>query len=65
MISNLGQGKPVQIRAATPKGPKISQDDIDRWNLFAKRIDKIEVNVEKVVKEFEEIEKIKNSVSLI
>lgn len=48
MISNLGQGKPVQVRAATPKGPKISQDDIDRWNLFAKRIDKIEVNVEKV-----------------
>jgi hypothetical protein len=23
-ISNLSQGKPVQVRAASPKGPKIS-----------------------------------------
>lgn len=65
MISNLSQGKPVEIRAATPKGPKVSQDDIDRWNLLSKRIDKVESTVEKVQKDFEEIEKVKNSLSLI
>lgn len=48
MITKLSQGKPVEIRAASPKGPKFTQDDIDKWNGLAKRIDKVESNIEKV-----------------
>ena len=33
-------GAPVEIRAPTPKGPKISQDDIDRWNGYEDKINK-------------------------
>jgi hypothetical protein len=34
IISKMGTGQPIEIRAPTPKqeGPKITQEDIDRWN---------------------------------
>lgn len=40
MIQALGSGKPVEIRAKTPSGPKISAEDIDRWNKAASKTDK-------------------------
>lgn len=39
IIEGLGSGKPVEIRAASPKGPKVTEDDIDKWNKAAKIAD--------------------------
>lgn len=35
MIQALGSGKPVEIRARTPTGPKVTDQDIARWNSAA------------------------------
>jgi hypothetical protein len=35
MIQALGTGKPVEIRAKSPSGPKITAEDIARWNSAA------------------------------
>ena len=35
IIESLGSGKPVEVRAASPKGPKVTEDDIDKWNKAA------------------------------
>ena len=35
MIQALGTGKPVEIRAKTPTGPKITVEDVERWNSAA------------------------------
>ena len=32
MIEALSTGKPVEVRAATPKGPKITEEDVAKWN---------------------------------
>ena len=48
MINSIGSGKPVEIRAPTPKGPKITQEDIDRWNSFAEKIQNTENTVAKL-----------------
>ena len=48
MISNMNTGQPVEIRAPTPKGPKITQEDIDRWNGLVDRTVKIETLTEKI-----------------
>ena len=51
MINSIGTGKPVEIRAATPKGPKITQDDIDHWNSLSDKINNTNSNVEKLDKD--------------
>lgn len=38
MIKALGEGKPVQIEAA-PSGPRISDQDVERWNIAAATTD--------------------------
>lgn len=38
MIKALGEGKPVEIKAA-PSGPKISAEDVERWNIAAATTD--------------------------
>lgn len=48
MINSIGSGKPVEIRAPTPKGPKITQEDIDRWNAYAEKIQNTENTVAKL-----------------
>lgn len=40
-IAGLASGKPVEIRASSPKGPKITQEDIDRWNAAADKADSL------------------------
>lgn len=35
MIQAMGSGKPVEIRAKTPSGPKITEEDIAKWNTAA------------------------------
>ena len=47
-------GAPVEIRAPTPKGPKVSQDDIDRWNAYADKMAKTDADVEKLDKEMDQ-----------
>jgi hypothetical protein len=47
----MGTGAPVEIRAATPKGPKVSQEDIDRWNAYADKMAKTDADVDKLDKE--------------
>lgn len=44
----MGTGQPIEIRAPTPKGPKISQEDIDRWNAYAEKIQNTDTNVDKL-----------------
>jgi hypothetical protein len=53
MINSIGSGKPVEIRAPTPKGPKITQDDIDLWNSYSDKIKNTDSNVDKVGKEMD------------
>lgn len=53
MINSIGTGKPVEIRAATPKGPKITQDDIDHWNSLSDKINNTNSNVEKLDKDLD------------
>lgn len=54
MINSIGTGKPVEIRAATPKGPKITQDDIDHWNSLSDKINNTNSNVEKLDKDLDQ-----------
>lgn len=35
MIQALSSGKPVEVRAPTPKGPKITEEDVAKWNQAA------------------------------
>jgi len=53
MINSIGTGKPVEIRAPTPKGPKITQDDIDHWNSLSDKINNTNSNVEKLDKDLD------------
>ena len=54
LINSMNTGKPVEIRAPTPKGPKISQEDIDRWNSYAEKIAKTDSEVDKIDKELDQ-----------
>ena len=58
-IANIGSGKPVEIRASSPKGPKISQEDIDKWNNASKLIEAHENCINKLNKKIEEVDSIK------
>lgn len=51
LINSMGTGAPVEIRAPTPKGPKVSQEDIDRWNAYADKMAKTDADVDKLEKE--------------
>ena len=61
LISKLGSGQKVEIRAPTPKkeGPKITQADIDRWNASADKTDKWTKLLDNLQKELEGIEHLK------
>ena len=53
MINAIGTGQPVEIRAPTPKGPKITQEDVDLWNGYAGKITNLDTNVDKLDKELD------------
>lgn len=40
MIQAMGSGKPVEIRAKTPSGPKITDEDVAKWNKAADTTEK-------------------------
>lgn len=56
VIESLGTGKPVEVRAASPKGPKISEDDIDKWNKAAALAQKNADLLDKYGKNFDMID---------
>ena len=55
MIGKMGSGQPVEIRAPTPKGPKVSQEDIDKWNAVVEKAIKLEDMIEKTDSEVDKI----------
>lgn len=65
MIQALGTGKPVEIRAKTPTGPKITAEDVERWNSAADVTEKQELKIHKITHDLEELQKIKESIALI
>lgn len=60
IIEGLGSGKPVEIRAASPKGPKVTEDDIDKWNKAAKIADQNAELLEKYGKSLGLIDSLKD-----
>ena len=62
VIESLGTGKPVEVRAATPKGPKISEDDVDKWNKAAALAQKNADLLEKYGKNLDMIDALKDRV---
>lgn len=62
LIANMGTGAPVEIRAPSPKGPKVTQDDIDRWNAAAEKTDSLQALIDKLMKETKDFEKIRTQV---
>ena len=63
LMANMGTGAPVEIRAPSPKGPKVTQEDIDRWNAAAEKTDSLQVLIDKLLKETKDFEKIRTQVS--
>jgi len=59
MIQAMGSGKPVEIRAKTPSGPKISEEDVARWNSAASKTDKQEKQIDDIMKQLDEMNRIK------
>jgi len=65
MIEALGSGKPIEIRAPSPKGPKVTQEDIDRWNEAANATNGLSEKVESLIKETEDLDKIRGYIKEI
>ena len=63
MIEDLGSGKPVEVRVASAKGPKISDADVDKWNKAADKVNKHETLIEKLSKDMDELDKLKGRVA--
>ena len=63
LIAGMGTGAPVEIRAASPKGPKVTQEDIDRWNAAAEKTDSLQSMLDKLLKETKDFEKIRSQVT--
>ena len=61
MISALSSGKPVEVRAPTPKGPKISEEDIAKWNKAAQLTDKHDSDISQIQKELDELKRMKEA----
>ncbi len=65
MIQALSSGKPVEIRAPTPKGPKISEEDVAKWNKAAEMASKHDSDISKIQKDVDELNRMKESVKLM
>ena len=65
MIQALSSGKPVEVRAPTPKGPKISEEDVAKWNKAAEMATKNENDISKMQKDVDELNRMKESVRLM
>ena len=59
MMAGLSSGQPVEVRAASPGGPKVTQADIDRWNALGDKTATLEGAVDKLTKETKDLERIR------
>jgi len=57
----MSKGEPV-VRASSPKGPKVTEDDIARWNATSAKTEQISEKMEDVLREMEEVDKLKGYV---
>lgn len=57
----MSKGQPV-VRAASPKGPKITDDDLARWNAAAAKTEQLSDKMDDVLREVEEIDKLRGYV---
>ena len=60
-IENMSKGQPV-VRASTPKGPKITEEDVARWNATADKTQQLSDKMDDVLREVEEIDKLRGYV---
>lgn len=65
IIESLGSGKPVEVRAASPKGPKVTEDDIDKWNKAANLANKNAELLEKYGKDLGLIESLRERLNAL
>lgn len=68
ILSKLGTGQKVEVRAASPKeakGPKITQEDIDRWNDAAKKAKEFDKMFDKLSKDLELVVQLKSRVTAL
>ena len=59
IMANISRGTPVEVRASSPQGPKITQADIDRWNANCEKAVTLQEAVDKLVKETKDLERIR------
>ena len=59
MMASMSTGQPVEIRAPSPAGPKVSQADIDRWNANCEKTATLETAVDKLTKETKDLDRIR------
>jgi len=62
MVEALGKGKPVEMRASSPKGPKVTEDDIAKWNKAAELSNAMSDKVENLMRETEDLDKIRQNI---
>lgn len=55
IISKMATGQPVEIKAPSPKGPKITQEDIERWNGLSEKTLKLEDLLSKLDGEVDQV----------
>ena len=55
----MATGAPVEVRAPSPKGPKVTQEDIDRWNAAAEKTVSLQKLIDQIMTQTKEIEVIK------
>ena len=61
----MGSGKPVEVRARTPTGPKITEEDVAKWNAAADQTKKQQVDIDNLLKMGDDINRMKNDVTAI
>ena len=59
IMASMSRGTPVEVRASSPQGPKITQADIDRWNANCEKAVTLQEAVDKLVKETKDLERIR------
>ena len=62
MIQALSSGKPVEVRAPTPKGPKITEEDVAKWNQAAQMATKHDNDISEIQKELDELNRMKENI---
>ena len=65
MIEDLGNGKPVEVRAASAKGSNVSDADIAKWNKAADLTNKHETLLDTLAKDLDVLENLKQRLATV